>query len=215
MCIISTLCYYAIKIKSSNSKKKSERENTKELECNIKEPDKTINNLTKEKTNLENKYNETLKKYKGLVGEYNKLADDYNKLADDYNKLRSKYISIKNNKEIKPQIIPGTEVIETKEVPKKKAAILYSDFVVDGFFNKVTSEPNDDTVFELHIKDNYADILIYDGAKKRIIANPAYLDGCDCQIIGNQCIDIEEKGIAQNQINDKWKIVKVLKVVIK
>ena len=96
MCIISTLCYYAIKIKSSNSKKKSERENTKELECNIKEPDKKINNLTKEKTNLENKYNETLKKYKGLVGEYNKLADDYNKLVDNYNKLRSKYNSIKN-----------------------------------------------------------------------------------------------------------------------
>ena len=208
MCIISTLCYYAIKIKSSNSKKKSERENTKELECNIKEPDKKINNLTKEKTNLENKYNETLKKYKGLVGEYNKLVDDYNK-------LRSKYISIKNNKEIKPQIIPRTEVIETKEVPKKKAAILYSDFVVDGFFNKVTSEPNDDTVFELHIKDNYADILIYDGAKKRIIANPAYLDGCECQIIGNHNIDIEEKGVAQKQINDKWKVIKVLKVVIK
>ena len=64
-------------------------------------------------------------------------------------------------------------------------------------------------------KNNYADILIYDGAKKRIIANPAYLDGCECQIIGNHNIDIEEKGVAQKQINDKWKVIKVLKVVIK
>lgn len=92
---------------------------------------------------------------------------------------------------------------------------LYADSIIDGYFNKVTEKANDDTTFELHVTKNGANVSVYSGAIRRIIANPSFLDGCDKQIIGNRIVEIKEQGFAQIQMNGKWKVNKRLNVIIK
>ena len=95
---------------------------------------------------------------------------------------------------------------------------LYSDFIVDGIFNKVTETPNEDTVYEL-ILDNgngcSASVIIYQGAYSRILANRSFIDGCEIQIVGKNEVCIEKDGLAEKDNNGKWKLVRVPSIVIK
>lgn len=185
---------------------------------------------SKELKSLTLKYNKLLEekedykiKHKALVSKYNQLAKDYNLLGDHYDELIDKY-----NK-LKKQPVPKVEVHKINEIkktdikdinqttdkPASNDSIMYADCIVDNYFNKVSEEPDEDTVFELHISNNTAGFTVYSGAKRRIIANPAYLDGCEKQIIGDSDVIVEEKGLTQIQLDGKWKIINNLKVIIK
>lgn len=95
---------------------------------------------------------------------------------------------------------------------------LYSDFIVDGIFNKVTETPNEDTVYEL-ILDNgngcSASVIVYQGAYSRILVNKSFIDGCEIQIVGKNEVCVEENGLAEKDNNGKWKLVKVPSIMIK
>ena len=170
------------------------------------------------------KYKKLKKKYNDIVAEYNRFyKEEYERLYDVYESQNDEIARLRQQLEIKSRKsktvrvnIPDNEKGESKPIkPTKTDNILYGDFIIDGLFSSVTKEPNEDTVFELHINNDYADILIYQQAKRRIIANPAYLDGCEVQYVGKNDVVIEAKGLAQLQTDGKWKVINVLKVIIK
>ncbi|KAA6344093.1 hypothetical protein EZS27_008248 [termite gut metagenome] len=92
---------------------------------------------------------------------------------------------------------------------------LYANAIINGmFFNKVTNQSNDDTVYELTVtslSDRTAKFTVYKEAYSRVLKNPDFVDGCDKQKLGNQSIEVEA-GEAQKQDNDKWKVTKQAKV---
>lgn len=170
------------------------------------------------------KYKKLKKKYNDIVAEYNRFyKEEYERLYDVYESQNDEIARLRQQLEIKSRKsktvrvnIPDNEKGESKPIkPTKTDNILYGDFIIDGLFSSVTKEPNEDTVFELHVNNDYADILIYQQAKRRIIANPAYLDGCEVQYVGKNDVVIEAKGLAQLQTDGKWKVINVLKVIIK
>jgi len=175
--------------------------------------------------NYESKYNKLSIKFKDLKAKYIKLGEDYNNLVDWYELQESEIARLK--KQLKARTdksqdidieIKKEKIIKTSaniEKPQNSMTVLYGDFIVDGVINRVTSEPNEDTVFELHVVNDSADILIYNGAKRRILANPAYLDGCEKQIVGDHDVIVAEKGRAQLKMDGQWVIINVLKVIIK
>jgi hypothetical protein len=104
-------------------------------------------------------------------------------------------------------------VVHSTAVP---ATTLYADSIFDGFFNKTKETPNEETVFELHLHNaQNATFTIYHSAKQRIIANPAFLEGCDKQVLANgQNVKIANEGVAQRQSDGKWKVISKLNVII-
>ncbi|MBQ6083843.1 MAG: hypothetical protein IJK92_05775 [Bacteroidales bacterium] len=203
-----------IKLHINDKSKKQPQSNPDSKE--LKKLTIKYNQLLEEKDNYKNKH-------KNLVNKYNQLAKDYNQLWDNYKELVNKYKSLKKQSTTKATA-PKTSDIKKVEIkvvdqvtekPTNNNSVMYADCIVDSFFNNVTEKPDEDTVFELHTSSNTADFIIYSGAKRRIIANPAYLDGCEKQIIGDSEVIVEEKGTAQIQMDGKWKIINNLKVIIK
>lgn len=99
-------------------------------------------------------------------------------------------------------------------VPSSKT--LYADAIINGELNKVTEQPNDDTVYELFLKDQAnktAEITIYRDAYRRVIETPDFIEGCEKQRINNTPNNLQvEKGDAQMQDNGKWQIIKRVSV---
>lgn len=162
--------------------------------------------------------------YKQLCIENNRLKTQYKQLCIENDKLRSdieRLTSIISRAADKTA--QSLSVIAT--VPQVKidehnddihdSATLYADFINDNYFNKVTDKPTEDTVFELHIQKNNADFTIFPDATPRIIHNPAFLEGCEKQVIGNTSVEVKENGRAQIQPDGKWSIVKKLNVLVK
>lgn len=203
-----------IKLHINDKSKKQPQSNPDSKE--LKKLTIKYNQLLEEKDNYKNKH-------KNLVSKYNQLAKDYNQLGDNYKELVNKYKSLKKQSTTQATA-PKTSDIKKVEIkvvnqvtekPTNNNSVMYADCIVDSYFNNVTEKPDEDTVFELHTSSNTADFIIYSGAKRRIIANPAYLDGCEKQIIGDSEVIVEEKGTAQIQMDGKWKIINNLKVIIK
>lgn len=89
---------------------------------------------------------------------------------------------------------------------------LYADAIINGIFNRVTEQPNDDTVYELILKkgsNKTAQFTIYETAFKRVLKNVDFIDGCEKQRISNQPTDLQiEKGEAMIMDTGKWQITK-------
>jgi predicted membrane protein len=111
---------------------------------------------------------------------------------------------------------PKTEQPVVITPANSSPTILYADSIFDGFFNKTKETPNEDTIFELHLQNaQVATFTIYVSAYQRIIANPAFLEGCEKQVLNNvQNIEIVKEGTAQCQADGKWKIINRLNVII-
>lgn len=99
---------------------------------------------------------------------------------------------------------------EIEEVPITKT--LYADAIINGILNKVTEQPNDDTVYELILKtqtDNAATLTIFRDAYRRVLKNTDFIDGCEKQRINNIPNDLHvEKGEVLKQDTGKWKVTK-------
>jgi len=93
---------------------------------------------------------------------------------------------------------------------------LYADAIINGELNKVTEQPNDDTVYELFLKDQAnktAEVTIYSYAYRRVLETPDFIEGCEKQRINNPPNNLQvEKGDAQLQDNGKWQIIKKVSV---
>jgi len=93
---------------------------------------------------------------------------------------------------------------------------LYADAIINSVLNKVTEQPNDDTVYELFLKtqtNKNAEVTIYKDAYRRVIETPDFIEGCEKQRISNTPNNLQvEKGEVQLQDNGKWQIIKKVNV---
>lgn len=167
----------------------------------------------------EDDYNGKNLRIKNLERENQKLKNRVGELEDLYNKMQQNVKETHENTETKTEHSTNgasSNIKDDENTPKQRQTTrLYSDAIIDGYFNKVTEKATDDTIFELHVEKNGANISVYSDAIRRIIANPSFLDGCDKQIIGNRIVEIKEQGFAQRQMDGKWKVNKKLNVLIK
>ena len=181
-----------------------------------KDKDVTENNFDelkelKEERDRLKEENERLRRKKNeLIGTNN----DFVKENRDLKRKLEYYESDKQNIEQKAETTT-IDVFEELESP----SILYADAISNGFFNKVTETPDEDTIFELLIQNTQqaqdALFVIYSDAERRIVKCPEFLDGCETQVINNtQNVTIGGNGVAQKQADGRWKIVKKLNVII-
>lgn len=161
--------------------------------------------------------NELKKQIERLQREISALKNDKDPLKKE---LSEQYIlsdsgNINTNRE---EIIEENKNVDVQYTQEHNSFSLYSDFIVDGIFNKVTETPNEDTVYEL-ILDNgngcSASVIVYQGAYSRILVNKSFIDGCEIQIVGKNEVCVEENGLAEKDNNGKWKLVKVPSIMIK
>ncbi len=113
-----------------------------------------------------------------------------------------------------PRPSPAPEPISH---PTSSPAIFYAASIIDNTLMGISEEPTDDTVFKLTMTESdTATITIFPDAVQRIIANPAFLEGCDKQVLTNAtAVTVEETGTAQKRAdNGKWEVRKKLKVII-
>ena len=107
---------------------------------------------------------------------------------------------------------------QSSKASEKHSKNLYAETIVDGYFVRISDTPTEDTVFVLNkTNENEASFTIYTPAYQRVIANPAFLEGCDKQILSvTMQIDIPSKGTAQRDAsNGKWKVINKLNVIIR
>ena len=101
--------------------------------------------------------------------------------------------------------------------PTSSPAIFYAASIIDNTLMGISETPTDDTVFKLTMTESdTATISIFQDAVQRIIANPAFLEGCDKQVLTHAtAVTVEETGTAQKRAdNGKWEVRKKLKVII-
>lgn len=91
---------------------------------------------------------------------------------------------------------------------KSQVQLMYADYIDEnGVFSHVTEKPDDDTFFVLTMRgDDYASITLYQQAYGKIIANPAFLEGCEKQIIGSTTVIVTDEGVAKREGNGKWRV---------
>lgn len=93
---------------------------------------------------------------------------------------------------------------------------LYADSIVNDLFLVVRENADRDSIFKLELTcDTHAIVTIYDDAKRKVLANSSYLDGCEKEIIGNQIVQIVRNGEAEKDSNGKWRVRSKLKVVLR
>ncbi|MDD6581504.1 MAG: LysM peptidoglycan-binding domain-containing protein [Bacteroidales bacterium] len=97
-----------------------------------------------------------------------------------------------------------------------KTRTLYADGIVNGVFNRTKETADPDTVFILHLRtNNSARFSIYPPAQPRILANPAFLEGCEKQVLTNATrVVITTEGEAIRQADGKWQITKKLEAIL-
>lgn len=183
-----------------DKKKIKELENNEKLlsdECNSNSNLKSrLEKLEKENTKLKE---QCYKLQQNIVGSHDK-----GQVITEENKNVIEHDDSNNNPNIYKQ---------------KQRFYLYSDAIVDSSLNKVKERPNDDTIFELILNDQdstSAKVVIYSGAKRRIIANASFLEGCEKQIIGSNDVVVEREGTAEkDSTTGVWNLIKCPKVIIK
>lgn len=120
-----------------------------------------------------------------------------------------------------PQAQPAAPSPAKEEAPggqpaAKPEQVRYADSIrKDGFFNKVTEQPNDDTVFELKLENPAsAQFTVYEKAYSRVMKRPEFLPpaGCNRQITG--CSQLEATPGKAHEHGGCWKVVSKLNVKI-
>jgi len=89
--------------------------------------------------------------------------------------------------------------------PPKPKLFRYADSIhSEGYFNHVTEQPNEDTVFELELENfgTVAKFTVLESKHDKVIRRPEFLNGCEKQVIGNSRLEVTP-GKAQLQ-DGKW-----------
>ena len=92
---------------------------------------------------------------------------------------------------------------------------MYSPTFIDGNVYKPTTIPEQsDSVWELtEVAPNKYQITVYKDAEKRILANPAFLEGANKQVMGWNRVELIEPGIAEmDAVTGKLRVTKVPEV---
>jgi len=147
---------------------------------------------------------EAKKRESNLSNENSTLSAKIKKLKNDNLELRTEIYQCQQRKNISD---------EQKQQPatpiEPQSLSLYADAIIDGKFNRVTEQPDNNSIFELKLErvgDTKAEVIIYPDAYRRVIANPSFLEGCKKHILGNTTVTILQKGVATIDNNGKWKV---------
>ena len=183
--------------------------------------------LTDQYHALESDYKTLQEHNKMLLAERNELERKYKNLKQQMKKTRKDTVTVDcdNDYQDEPQPIsyPTVPQKEDSIIPVQKKPVesfsstLYADAIIDGCFNRVINYPNEDTIFVMRLQNAQTAIFtVYPGAEQLVVKRPEFLEGCDRQTLNNaRYIKIESEGLAQQQANGKWNIIKKLNVVIK
>lgn len=101
--------------------------------------------------------------------------------------------------------------------PRPQPCKKYAQSIIDGVLKKVKDAQNEDSVFELVLDSpnaTRAKLDICKEAYNKVKSNPAFLDGCDKQILGSESVSTTP-GIAILDTDGDWKVATKPKVIIK
>lgn len=157
------------------------------------------------------------KQHKALAEKIGKLEALLQQITDDIRHQKKDVCHIDYAKD-KDKYQPSSHVIQTPPTEQTSPSVLYAKSIVDNCLCNVTSQPNGNTIFELHLNGaNQAELCLYSGALKRIVANPAFIDGCDKQVINNdKNVEVRSTGLVRKDpISGRWQVIRKMDILIK
>lgn len=171
---------------------------------------KKISFISNRKEHYKTLYKDTEEEKVSLSNLKTNLSSEIFQLKKEKENLQSEIRVLQQNSRNKEE----TKIQDKIQIPHS----LYADSIINGQFNCVKEQPNEDTIFELKLdqqNNSRATIIIYPEAFRRVIANPAFLEGCEKQILGNNSVTMIIEGIAQKDSSGKWNITKspIVKII--
>lgn len=164
-------------------------------------------------TELQGMIDDLEDKVQSLTKEKAELESQKSNWEREKRSLEQEITGLRNKKAPVAPIAPSP-----KPAPPQPQS-LYADAIVNGKFNRVKEQPDPaETNFELRLDSptaTSAKIYIYPGAERRILANPAFLEGCDKQILGNSRVETTHPGLAQKEGENNWVVTKKPEVIIR
>jgi cell division protein FtsB len=148
---------------------------------------------------LEEDQNREPSKKEDLENKIEALPNKTDELTAEIEKIYQKQKPQNNSNALKSQPAPPAQ---------RQSQALYADSIFEGKFNCVRETPNDDTIFELKFNragDTQAKVVVYREAYGKVIANPAYLEGCEKQVlVGGNTVTMQREGVAIKDGNGDW-----------
>lgn len=164
-------------------------------------------------TELQGMIDDLEDKVQSLTKEKAELESQKSNWEREKRSLEQEITGLRNKKAPVAPIAPSP-----KPAPPQPQS-LYADVIVNGKFNRVKEQPDSaETNFELRLDSpnaTSAKIYIYPGAERRILVNPAFLEGCDKQILGNSRVETTQPGLAQKEGENNWVVTKKPEVIIR
>lgn len=161
---------------------------------------------------------------------FNKFADEILKLREDLmkditKKLKSSSPAIDQSVDfqglvsridaLECQIKNKSETHTSKPQPSQSST-LFAKSISDGTFNRIHEVPGDDSFFELKLHTpNKAQVTICRNAYRKILSNPAFLEGCDKNVMGSNEVQIVAEGEAVKEPDGRWRVIRKIRVNLK
>lgn len=211
--------------KMKNDSYVSQLETSKqELRQNLVESKKRIEVLSQEIYALKNKKNTitlSMAAIKEMVSENlqknNNFRDFVKKELQKYEYSQSEPLQSQTAiYPVQQQTGIESEPFHIDDDKQENEHILYADFINgDEFQNIVAGQPNDLSIFELHLAvgGKTASFQICEGAKELVIQRTAYLAGCNKNVTPGGSVLIQTQGTAR-EAGGKWFVEIPLKVKI-
>lgn len=157
---------------------------------------------------------------------FNKFADEILKLEDLMKDITKKLESI--SPPIDQSVVQGLvsridalecQIKNKSETPPPQpppSRTLFAKSISDGTFNRIHEVPGDDSFFELKLHTpNKAQVTICRNAYRKILSNPAFLEGCDKNVMGSNEVQIVAEGEAVKESDGRWRVKRKIRVNLK
>lgn len=162
--------------------------------------------------------------------------DNFNKFSDEISKLREDLMKdiTEKLKSISPPIdqsvvqglvsrigalecqIKNKSETDTSKPQPPQSSTLFAKSISDGTFNRIHEVPGDDSFFELKLHTpNKAQVTICQNAYRKILSNPAFLEGCDKNVMGSNEVQIVAEGEAVKEPDGRWRVKRKIRVNLK
>lgn len=171
---------------------------------------KKESDLRKKNQLLEQDINKTNHQIVLIEGNLRTQKEEYKKLLEDNARLKEQLEEQKNvvkPVDYQPSVMPTpVEEVEKMPTPEKR----YADTIVNGYFYCVVNVPDEDSIYELLMKNNKScEFTVREEEIKRVLRNPDFIDGCDNVRIAATPTTLEiVPGTAELRDDGKWYISK-------
>lgn len=198
------IIYFLVRVKSKHRNRPTQVEHTTPVD-QTQDLIQKLRELERENA----KYREENRQLKTKIGSITKdkseLLEENVALGEELDKLKVELSSrqhITNN-----QTTPSISEIRCTIEKEQNEHELYAESILDGLFTKVRDHIDDDSIFVLDLKDaESASVSLLPNAHQRVLANSAYIDGCEKRLLGNSSVSVIP-GMAR-KVNGKWQIEK-------